>query len=194
MPFEAGGPAVTIDGQLTLAAAMPGEGAPVLELALLVRDRDPGDGAGNGVASLAIPELLPDAPTAGAEGLRRDGLWQHTCLECFVGPAGQPHYLEFNLAPHGAWTVYALDGYRQGLRPAPDYRSLPFRCTSSPEGLELNLRCALPRGWKAVACLDWQVSAVLEDRHGSLSYWALRHPRGAADFHDRNQWVLDQPL
>jgi hypothetical protein len=201
VPFETGGPAVTIDGQLTLAAAAPGGGAPVLELGLLVRDQDPGDdtgngsgdGAGTGVASLAIAEQ-GEAAIAGAESRRCDGLWQHTCLECFLGPAGQPHYLEFNLAPHGAWNVYALDGYRQGLRPAPDYRSLPFACTCGPEGLALKLRCALPRRWEAVVSLDWQVSAVLEDRHGGLSYWALRHAPGAADFHDRNHWVLDQPL
>jgi hypothetical protein len=193
VPFRAGGPAVRIDGQLTVSAAAPGESAPVLELALRLRDRDPGRGAGNGVASLAIP-VPPDAAAAGGEGLRRDGLWQHTCLECFLGPTGQPHYLEFNLAPDGSWNVYSLDGYRQGLRAAGGYRSLPFRCASGPGGLALDLRCPLPRSWNAVACIDWQVSAVLENRHGDLSYWALRHPPGVADFHARSHWMLDQPL
>lgn len=180
-PFEASAPAVTINGSLTLA---PPREAPSLLLELEVRSR-----AGQrGLDRLAIPR-----PTAGSDE-RRDGLWQHTCLECFLAPAGQPTYLEFNLAPDGAWNVYELDDYRQGLRAAVAYGNLPFRCELRPDSLSLRLHCPLPTSWAGLEAIDWQVSAVLEALDGSLSHWALRHPPDAADFHDRQQWSRAQLL
>jgi len=32
--------------------------------------------------------------------------------------------------------------------------------------------------------------AVVEDAHGELTYWALRHPTGQPDFHHRDAFVL----
>ncbi|SBO42463.1 DOMON-like domain-containing protein [Cyanobium sp. NIES-981] len=190
VPFEAAAPAVTIGGRLRVGAAEPGGTGLVLELTFDVRSQP----EHHGLAGLALPR--PPAGVAGGpgEGARRDGLWEHTCLECFLAPAGQPHYLEFNLAPDGAWNVYALDAYRQGLRPAAEYRSLPFHCRIGPEALQLELRCPLPSSWHGVRAIDWQVSAVLENLDGGLSHWALRHPAAAADFHDRRQWSRGELL
>ncbi|MBE9154952.1 DOMON-like domain-containing protein [Cyanobium sp. LEGE 06113] len=176
-------PKLTIQGQLSLDPRE--QGGPALEL--LIELTAP---AGHpGLEALLIPEAqaTPGAP-------RRDGLWEHTCLECFVAPAGQPSYLEFNLCPDGAWNVYALEGYRQGLKPAAGFDALPFDCQRSASALSLSLRCQLPEAWATATAFDWQVSAVLEQRGGLLSYWALRHPAGAADFHARPQWTQASPL
>ncbi len=99
-------PTVTIQGQLALEPQ--DQGGPGLELLIELSAA----GVHPGLEALLIPE-----PQANPGGPRRDELWQHTCLECFVAPAGQPGYLEFNLAPDGAWNVYALEGYRRGAQP-----------------------------------------------------------------------------
>jgi hypothetical protein len=38
------------------------------------------------------------------------------------------------------------------------------------------------------------LAAVLEDRDGRLSYWALEHPSERPDFHHPNSFVLELPL
>jgi hypothetical protein len=52
---------------------------------------------------------------------------------------------------------------------------------------ELHLGAALPVN------LAWQaaLAAVIEERDGAKSYWALAHPLGKPDFHDPNCFILD---
>ena len=38
------------------------------------------------------------------------------------------------------------------------------------------------------------LSAVVEEAHGVLSYWALRHPAGAPDFHHTDAFALPLDL
>ena len=38
------------------------------------------------------------------------------------------------------------------------------------------------------------LTAVIESTDGSLSYWALAHPRGVPDFHARAGWTARLPL
>ena len=49
----------------------------------------------------------------------------------------------------------------------------------------------------AVLCLsgEWQMglSAVIEERDGTKSYWALAHAPGPPDFHNRNCWIARLP-
>ena len=140
---------------------------------------------------------------------RRDGLWQHTCLEAFVAEAGQEAYWEFNLAPSGDWAVYRLARTREGLEPDSCYDALPFEVLRQPEvegettkqptnelteqlvnGLTVELRCPLPPALASSPELSVGLTAVLEDHRGRLSYWALTHPAAEPDFHDRRGWIL----
>lgn len=135
--------------------------------------------------------LLPQTSLAPQ---RRDGLWQHTCLEAFLGPTGQQAYWEFNLSPSGDWNVYRFSTYREGLTPEPFYQSLPLAIRSEQGGggssiLELSLLCPLPPDLANASALEVGLSAVLESS-GSISYWALAHPKAAADFHARDGWRL----
>jgi hypothetical protein len=41
------------------------------------------------------------------------------------------------------------------------------------------------------APLRLALSTVVEDEHGRLSYWALRHPPGKPDFHHPDAFALD---
>ena len=132
-------------------------------------------------------------PAAGRAPRRRDGLWQHTCLEWFIARPGDQAYWEFNLAPNGDWNVYALCGYRQGLRADPAYGALPLlTCNDQQGGNDFRVRAPLPAALAAAqpGALELAVTAVVEQRNGALSYWALHHGGSEADFHRRDGFRL----
>lgn len=156
-----------------------------------------------GAGSLLLPENAAVAE-------RRDGLWEHTCLEAFVAagvapgvtagvsnPEATERYWEFNLAPSGHWNVYQLEAYRHGLQPESFYGALPMAITmgegqadGGADTLELSLRCPLPPPLATATELQVGLTAVIETRSGELSYWALHHPGPQADFHQRGGWTL----
>jgi hypothetical protein len=137
--------------------------------------------------------LLPEASAAPA---RCDGLWQHTCLEAFWGACGEPGYWEWNASPSGDWNLYRFDRYRQGLRPEP--LAQPPRChwmlgSAAARGQQLELQLQLPDLAAAAVpagALEASLTAVLEHRDGSLSYWALALDGPEPDFHRRDGFVL----
>lgn len=124
---------------------------------------------------------------------RRDGLWEHTCFELFLAAEGAEPYWEVNLAPNGDWNLYRLEGYRQGLQPVRDREALPFMVRHGAGEMELTLELLLPREL-AMACrtrpLQLGVTAVIEQPGGALSYWALSHGGPEADFHRREDFLL----
>lgn len=124
---------------------------------------------------------LPPAVTA---PVRRDELWRHSCLECFVAPAGSQRYVECNFSPSGDWAVYGFDSYR-GERhdPAAPHVIVGLRPSGAALELTAMVECDdLP--W-ADARLECNLAAVLEYADGRLEYHALSHPAAAPDFHDR---------
>lgn len=134
-------------------------------------------------------ELILPAPAA---PLRREGLWRTTCFEAFVREEGEAAYLELNFSPSGEWAAYRLRDYRD-----PDRRdaALPAhpeaRLTAvKARGLELvvDLRLELPPGPCRLG-----LSAVMEEKRGRFSYWALAHPPGEPDFHHPDCFVLELP-
>jgi hypothetical protein len=124
-------------------------------------------------------------------------LWQHTCCEIFIACRGQAAYHEFNFAPSGAWAAYAFTRYREGAPPGGGAGELPLvpGVTARKAGnrLELGASIRLDRlsPLHARAKLSLAVSAVIEDRDGGLSYWALRHPPGRPDFHHPDAFALE---
>lgn len=137
------------------------------------------------LAGLAIPATAPIG--------RSDGLWQHTCFEVFAMAGHGPGYREFNFSPAGDWAAYDFHAYREGgpLDPVP---APTIVCRAGDDSLELEVRLprhALPTG----VPLRLALSAVIEDRHGKLAYWALRHPAGQPDFHHTDAFALtlEQP-
>lgn len=160
-------PDLAIEAELTRWA----EGA--LEIAYIVTGP---------VGSILLPP--PEAPQ------RRDGLWQHTCFEAFFGLAGTA-YLETNFAPSQHWAGYRFDDYRQGMAPAPDLPTPEIRLESAPERIVLTVRLAPMPVLGQVTALG--ISAVIEDRGGGKSWWALAHPAGKPDFHHRDCFVAQLP-
>jgi hypothetical protein len=129
----------------------------------------------------AISDLQLPAP---APGERTDELWRHTCLEAFVGEAGDPGYYEFNLSPSTQWAAYRFSGYREGMAAAPvEAPAIGFQVAA--DACVLTATLALDQLAGLAPDADWRLAltAVIEQRDGAKSYWALAHPPGRADFH-----------
>ena len=111
---------------------------------------------------------------------RRDGLWQHTCFEVFLRPDGSDAYHEFNFAPSGDWAAYDFTAHREGRADA-DVSAPYIRVEDNMTWWALGATIPVDAG------RQWQLglSAILEERDGTKSYWALAHPAGdKPDFHD----------
>lgn len=112
-----------------------------------------------------------------AEPARTDELWRHTCFEAFVGGAGAG-YAEINVAPSGQWAAYRFDSYRAGMAPL-DIAAPQIAVTRSADTLEL----AIDLAFDPPGAARLNLTTVIEDRDGAISYWAFFHPAGKPDFH-----------
>ena len=120
---------------------------------------------------------------------RRDELWKHTCLECFFTPSlddTSPYY-EVNCSPNGDWNAYAFSGYRQGMREAAGLRvKLAHREGSESEALFR----VLVRGEELRSAKHLGVTAVVEFKDGTRSFFALAHVGAQPDFHLKKSFQI----
>lgn len=149
------------------------------------------------LAQLRIP--------AAATPARVDGLWRQTCFEAFIARAPLPSYVELNFSPSGAWATYGFSGHRAGMTPLALVHA-PAAVWRRGEG-SLALDVALPLDElltgtagrtvsqshvdAGAAPLRLALAAVIEERSGALSYWALRHAAGRPDFHHAEAFALE---
>jgi hypothetical protein len=172
-------PASMPGAQLELSAEIVRIGATRLQLRYRVRGQ---------IDRVALPTRVPP--------LRVDGLWKRTCFEAFIAPENRAGYAEINVSPSTEWAAYAFDGYRVGMRPL----SLPIAPAIDVvvSADELRVTADLDFGGAEDAPSPWRVGlcAVIADRAGDLSYWALRHPAAKPDFHDAAgfAWRLEGPV
>jgi hypothetical protein len=96
-------------------------------------------------------------PAPAAAPARRQGLWQETCFEFFLGVKDAPGYWEFNLSPARDWNVYRFSDYRQGMAAEPAMTSLPFGVHRGEDflrlDLEVDLAVIVPAGRTLELCL-----------------------------------------
>jgi len=121
-----------------------------------------------------------------------DLLWQHSCFEAFVGAQGEAGYREFNLSPSSRFAIYAFDGHRAGMRRADDAVVVEQRFSRSGEQAELTAILRLD-GLADAVCWEVGLTTVIEERSGAKSFWALAHPDGPPDFHNRDCFVAQLP-
>lgn len=121
------------------------------------------------------------------------GLWQHTCCECFIAVKGEPGYHEFNFAPSGEWCAYAFAKYREGGPLSDGALNPQITVRSRADRIELDTAISLDRlsAMHSHASLALALSTVIEDEHGGLTYWALKHPPGRPDFHHPDAFALE---
>jgi len=110
---------------------------------------------------------------------RVDGLWKATCCEAFLRESGSTGYREWNFAPSGQWAAYDFVSYRDGMSPAEVDAPPYVRVEDNLTWWTLGSTIAVESGktW------DINLTAVLEEKDGTKSYWALAHPPEKPDFH-----------
>ena len=120
---------------------------------------------------------------------RADELWRTTCFEAFLRPMGEERYQEWNFAPSGDWAAYDFTSYRDGMTPAEIGAEPYIRMEDNFTWWTLGATIAIP------ADTNWQLglSAVLEEKDGTKSYWALAHPGEKPDFHDPGCFAAHLP-
>jgi hypothetical protein len=130
-----------------------------------------------GIGAPASRFVIPDAVE---EPGRTEDLWQTTCFEVFLRVPGDDRYREWNFAPSGEWAAYDFTAYRDGrsdVEAAPPY----IRVEDNMTWWALGATIAVD------AETSWALglSAILEEKDGTKSYWAIAHPPGdKPDFHD----------
>lgn len=137
------------------------------------------------IAQLVVPSAaLPQ---------RTDGLWKTTCFEAFATLDDGPAYLEANFSPARQWALYRFESYREGMQPALDLPAPEIFVEEhgSDRLAVVALMDLAPFGGKLPAKMG--LSAVIEARDGTKSYWALAHPPGAPDFHAPDCFALELP-
>ena len=126
--------------------------------------------------------VLPDR----AEPGRADDLWQTTCFEAFVGGEGLT-YREYNFAPSGEWAAYAFDSSREGMRNADHQAEVWLDGGEDWIAVEAAVSGTFAPG------SPLNLTAVIEEQGGHKSYWALAHPAGPPDFHNRDCFIAHLP-
>ena len=121
-----------------------------------------------GTSQLVLP--------AAKHSARADDLWCTTCFEAFVGGEGGA-YRELNFSPSGQWAAYAFDAPRAGMREAE--AAVEVWLDGGADWIVVE--AAVAADFAPGACLN--LTAVIEEKGGHKSYWALAHARGAPDFH-----------
>jgi hypothetical protein len=130
--------------------------------------------------------VIPD-PTSGS---RRDELWRSTCFEAFLREEGQTTYTEWNFAPSHDWAAYAFFSPRTGMAPAEVDAPPYIRVEDNLTWWALGATIPIP----ADRSFDLGLSAVIEEKDGNTSYWALGHPADAPpDFHDPTCFLARLP-
>lgn len=141
---------------------------------------------------LQAPDGLLQLANPASHRQRRDGLWQTTCFEAFIGVAGQAQYWEINLASSEDWNVYRLEAYRQGLVEEEQIKTIAIQqhrqCREGLLELELSAQIAMGDILDDACQLEGSLTAVLETSGGGLSYWALKHSGPEPDFHRRDSF------
>jgi hypothetical protein len=125
-----------------------------------------------------------------AEPERAQDLWQTTCFEAFLRPMGGGGYREWNFAPSSQWAAYDFSGYREGMVPAEVDTPPYVRIEDNFTWWALGATITVP------ADTNWELglSAILEEKDGTKSYWALAHPTAEKpDFHDPGCFAAHLP-
>jgi hypothetical protein len=134
------------------------------------------------MSELRMPPVT--APT------RADELWRHTCLEAFVRAPLAKDYYEFNFSPSTQWAAYKFGSYRDGMSIASEISAPRIEVWSNGACCEMQVSLDLS-GLPTDSAWRLGLAAVIEEANGRISYWALKHPPGKADFHHSDCFTLD---
>ena len=129
---------------------------------------------------------------------RQDGLWNGTCFELFAREPGTTGYIEFNFAPIAAWAAYRFTGRRSGMKALAGISAphlVDGRLEDRAHDIESHYEFAatIARDGMLAGRPQIGLSAIIEEKDGTKSYWALAHPPGEPDFHHPDCFALELP-
>jgi hypothetical protein len=132
------------------------------------------------IGEIVVPPLV-------AAG-RGEELWRHTCFEVFIRDVLGVDYYEFNFAPSTKWAAYRFSGYRSGMSIAAEIDEVPIEVKAGAERITLQATVPIGRLSALSRNAPWRLglSALIKDKAGHMSYWALAHPPGKPDFHHQD--------
>ncbi|GGC20461.1 hypothetical protein GCM10011371_05180 [Novosphingobium marinum] len=111
---------------------------------------------------------------------RADELWRTTCFELFLQDVQGPGYREYNFSPSGRWAAYGFAARREGMAPV-EVDPQPEISSASGEYLFVQTVVLFSPPLEATRAAG--LSAVIAERDGTKSYWALAHATDEPDFH-----------
>lgn len=132
------------------------------------------------IASLSIPQKT--------EPLRADGLWENTCFELFIREQSASSYCEFNFSPSGCWAAYQFSAYREDMADLELAEPPHIVCETSDTHVDMKVTLDLS-DVAQLSSYDVAFSAVVADKQGGKSYWALSHPQAKPDFHHEQSFT-----
>lgn len=135
-----------------------------------------------------IEQLTFDPPVT--DNKRTDNLWQTTCFELFVKNETSTNYWEYNLSPSTNWAIYRFSGYREGKFDELSINEIPIQIIRETSKFTLECRIALPAPLFEQN-LKIGLSTVVQDNNGVIYYYALKHTKNQADFHDADSFIID---
>lgn len=121
---------------------------------------------------------------------RTDNLWQKTCFEVFVKNADSAKYWEYNLSPSLNWAIYGFENYREGKFDELSLPKLPVDTSFQPNLFLLKSDLPLPAPLIGKN-LKIGLSVVVQDKNGDIYYYALKHTKVQADFHDAESFTIE---
>ena len=132
-------------------------------------------------------------PTRKDIPMRLDQLWERTCFEAFIGFENSPFYWEINISPSGDWNFYHFDSYRNNPSPEPRITFIQSQLrepepTTNELTVSFDLQMLLSENPEVN--LELGLSAVIEKKDHSKTYWALLHAGSQPDFHLRESFTL----
>jgi predicted GIY-YIG superfamily endonuclease len=139
--------------------------------------------------SLLIYSVHGEAPFVPppAAAVRTDALWSTTCFELFIMRDDGHSYLEFNFSPSSQWAAYRFESYRASGKDLP-------MAPPTIEAVENGVRVSADISKFAPSGARLGLAAIIEEKDGTKSYWALAHPDPEKpDFHHPAGFVLELP-
>lgn len=118
---------------------------------------------------------------------RQDGLWNATCFEAFLQPAGIESYYEFNFSPQPAWQAYFFAGYRVPQPPTPAMDIVIESLEWMPVQNRLIVRLENRGPYRK---FQIGLTAILQEKNHNKHYCALAHKGTKPDFHLSESFTL----
>ncbi len=128
------------------------------------------------LSSPSFSEIL--IPSLNSSNRFLDGLWEHTCFECFLASPQNESYVEYNFSPSGDYAMYAFSSYRERKPPTLFSLSAP-QILSIKHKNKLEMQIKIPNHAGKMG-----LTAVIEKKKGNKEYFALTHHKERPDFHD----------